>query len=254
MIPLPASYLSRPIAHRGLHDRAAGRPENSRSAVQAAQAAGYGIEIDLQLSADGEAMVFHDYELSRLTSEKGAVRQRSAKELGQIRLLDAEDGIPTLPEVLAMVSGSVPLLIELKDQDGALGPNVGPLETRVAELLSDYSGDAAVMSFNPHAVARLAELLPDRARGLVTDPFLPEDWPVPLARLEELREIGDLERVGGSFISHNKSDLTAASVARLKASGVTILTWTIRNAAEEAEARQVADNVTFEGYLAALPA
>ena len=122
---LPPSFLAAPIAHRALHDRAAGRPENSVEAIEAAIAAGYGIEIDLQLSADGRAMVFHDYDLARLTGEKGAIQRRSASELGAIRLLGGVTGIPTLPQVLDLVAGRVPLLIELKDQDGALGAAVG---------------------------------------------------------------------------------------------------------------------------------
>ena len=100
MAPLPAAFLTRPIAHRALHDRAARRPENSRAAIRAAIAAGYGIEIDLQLSADGVPMVFHDETLDRLTAERGPVRARSARELGEIRLKGSEDRIPTLAQVL----------------------------------------------------------------------------------------------------------------------------------------------------------
>ena len=156
-VPLPESFLKAPLAHRAYHDRSARRPENSRAAVRAAVAAGYGIEIDLQLSSDGQAMVFHDYDLKRLTGHGGRVRARTAAELGAIRLLDAEDGIPTLAEVLAIVGGRVPLLIEIKDQDGAMGPGVGPLEKATARALQDYRGDIALMSFNPHSVAALAE-------------------------------------------------------------------------------------------------
>ena len=105
---LPPEFLSHPLAHRALHDRAKGRPENSRAAIRAAVAAGYGIEIDLQLSADGVAMVFHDEELGRLTEATGWVNQRSAAALGALRLRDAADGIPTLAEVLALIAGAVP--------------------------------------------------------------------------------------------------------------------------------------------------
>lgn len=250
-IALPAEFLARPIAHRAYHDRKAGRPENSPSAVRAAVAAGYGIEIDLQPSADGVPMVFHDYDLRRLTGVAGRVRGLSAAELGATRLLDGEDGIPTLAEVLEIVAGRVPLLIELKDQDGAMGPGVGPLEEATAAVLRGYAGPVAVMSFNPHAVAAFHAAAPEVAVGLTTSAYRAEDWPLlPAARRDALRGIADYGRVGASFISHEASDLAAPRVAELKAQGAAILCWTIRSAEAEAEARKVAQNVTFEGYPA----
>lgn len=247
---LPASFLTRPIAHRALHDVADGRPENSRAAIRAAIAAGYGIEIDVQLSADNAAMVFHDYALERLTGDKGAVRLRDASDLARITLTGGNEGIPSLLEVLDLVAGQVPLLIELKDQDGGMGPNIGPLEEATAEALRSYTGDVALMSFNPHAIARMAELLPDIPRGLVTSAYRYDDWPLSKARCDELREIPDYDRVGASFISHEVDDLARPRVAELKQAGAMICCWTVRDAATEAEARKVADNVTFEGYLA----
>ncbi|MFY0635675.1 MAG: phosphodiesterase [Vannielia sp.] len=249
---LPAAFLTRPIAHRGYHDRAAGRAENSRAAFAAAMEAGYGIELDLQPSKDGVPMVFHDYALSRLTGETGPVAQRSAEELGQIMLTGGGEGIPTLAEVLALVEGRVPLLIEIKDQDGALGPDVGRLERATAEVLKGYRGDVALMSFNPHSMAAMAEALPDVPRGLVTDDYRPEDWEtIPEARRAELRGIPDYGSVGACFISHRHGALGDARVVELKAQGAEILCWTIRSAAEEAAARKIAANVTFEGYAAA---
>lgn len=251
MAPLPGAFLSCPIAHRALHDRAAGRPENSRAAVRAAVAAGYAIEIDLQPSADGVPMVFHDYDLRRLTGVPGRVRGLSAAELGATRLLDAEDGIPTLAEVLEIVGGKVPLLIELKDQDGAMGPEVGPLEAATARVLAGYAGPVAVMSFNPHAIAAFHAAAPDVAVGLTTSAYRAEDWPLLPAKVREaLREIPDYDRVGASFISHEAADLGARRVAELQAQGAAVLCWTIRSTDAEAAARKVAQNVTFEGYLA----
>lgn len=253
--PLPAGFLRRPIAHRALHDRAAGRPENSPAAIRAAIEAGYGIEIDLQLASDGVPMVFHDETLERLTAETGPVSARTAAELGRIRLRDGADTIPTLAEVLALVGGRVPLLIEIKDQDGALGPAVGALEAATARLLADYAGPVAVMSFNPHAIAELARLAPAVPRGLVTSAYDPAEWaPLPAATCAHLRAIPDFDRVGASFISHEAEDLHRPRVAELKAQGAAILCWTIRSPKDEAAARQVAENVTFEGYRAALPA
>jgi len=248
---LPAAFLAAPLAHRGLHARAAGRIENSRAAFAAAIAAGYGIEMDIQASSDGEAMVFHDDEMPRLTGLPGLVRDYVAAQLGATPLLGGGESVPTLAEVLALVAGRAPLLIEIKDQDGALGPDVGPLEQRVADLLSRYDGPVALMSFNPHSVAALAEAAPGRPRGLTTCAFDGADWSLPDYRRAELAALSDAERTGASFVSHDRRDLANPALARLKAEGLPVLTWTVRSPAEEAAARAVADNITFEGYLPA---
>ena len=249
---LPRAFLAAPIAHRGLHDRAAGIVENSRAAAEAAIAAGYGIELDVQEAADGEAMVFHDDEMPRLTGAPGLVSDYTAAALGRIALLGGGETVPSLAEFLALVAGRAPLLIEIKDQDGALGPDVGRLEARVAALLAAYDGPAALMSFNPHSVAALAGLAPDRPRGLTTCGFDAADWSLPDYRRAELAALADAERTGAAFVSHDHRDLANPALARLKAEGLPILTWTIRSPAEEAEARRVADNITFEGYRPAI--
>lgn len=251
---LPSAFLNTPIAHRALHDISDGRPENSSAAIRAAVAAGYGIEIDLQLTADAQAVVFHDYDLARLTEQAGPVRQLTAAEACQISLNHGDgETIPTLPEVVKIVNGQVPLLIEIKDQDGGMGANIGPLEQATAEALRGYCGPVAVMSFNPHSVGRMAELAPDLPRGLVTGRFDPAEWPLPVTICERLREIPDFLSSKANFISHDKNDLSSARVAELRCDGTPVLCWTIRSPKEEAEARRFADNVTFEGYLASHP-
>ncbi|PKQ12430.1 MAG: phosphodiesterase [Alphaproteobacteria bacterium HGW-Alphaproteobacteria-1] len=255
MSALPEAFRRLPIAHRALHDVTAGRPENSRAAIRAAIAAGYGIEIDLQPSRDGRAMVFHDYDLGRLTSETGPVRGRDAAELAQIPLRGADEGIPDLPEVLALVAGRVPLLIELKDQHGQMGVTDGVLEASTAEALKGYAGPVALMSFNPEMVVAMAALSPDLPRGIVTCAYTPDDW--PLLREEtraRLRCIPDYDRAGASFVSHDVTDLANPRLAELRAQGAAILCWTVRSREVEARARQVADNITFERYLADIPA
>jgi glycerophosphoryl diester phosphodiesterase len=227
--------------------------ENSRAAAEAAIAAGYGIELDVQMTADGEAVVFHDDAMPRLTGEPGLVRDYSVAALGRIGLKDGAETVPTFAEFLALVAGRVPLLVEVKDQDGALGPDVGALEARVAALLAGYPGEAALMSFNPHSVATFASLAPDRPRGLTTCAFDTADWSLPDYRRAELAALTAAGRTGSAFVSHDRKDLDNPAVARLKAEGLPILTWTVRSAGQEAEARRVADNVTFEGYRAALP-
>lgn len=248
---LPQSFVSTPFAHRALHDVADGRPENSRAAIRAAIAAGYGIEIDVQLSGDGAAMVFHDYHLERLTDVQGAVQLLTADALKATPLRGGNEGIPDLPEVLRIVAGQVPLLIELKDQDGAMGPRVGALERATAQALMGYAGDVAVMSFNPHSVAAMQVLAPDVPRGLTTSAYRPDDWPLSEEICAILRGIHDYDRVGATFISHEVDDLERARVTELKKAGAVVNCWTVRSAAQEAVARQVADTITFEGYLAA---
>jgi glycerophosphoryl diester phosphodiesterase len=250
---LPPEFLTVPIAHRALHDARAERAENSLEAVKAAVEAGYGIEVDVQLTASGEAVVFHDETLSRLTAETGAVRDR---RLGEMTELPLKGGgtIPALTDVLWAVAGRVPLLIEVKDQDGRMGPSIGELEQAVAIDLASYEGPVAVMSFNPHSVDALRHYAPSVPRGLTTCSWRPEDWPdlTEETRLR-LREIPDFVSTGAAFISHEARDLQRPRVRELKAAGVPILCWTIRSPEAEAEARKIADNVTFEGYLAARP-
>jgi glycerophosphoryl diester phosphodiesterase len=214
-------------------------------------AAGYGIELDVQLSGDGEAMVFHDETLDRMTAEAGALAGRGAAELGRIALRDSDDMIPTLREVLNSVAGRVPLLIEVKDASEALERSDGRLEQAVARALQGYVGPVAVMSFNPASVARLAAAAPDLPRGLTTEGFSAADYPALAAPLRErLRAIADYDAVGASFISHGFRDLGMERVAALKRQGAGILCWTIRSPEDEAAARKVAQNITFEGYAA----
>jgi len=247
---LPKAFFDRPIAHRGLHDVTDGRPENSLTAFRAAIEHGFGIELDLQISKDGRAMVFHDYDLQRLAGTSGAMCQRTADELADIPLTGGSEGIPTLADVLKLVDGQVPLLIEIKDQDLRLGPNVGALEDATAKDLTAYSGPAALMSFNPHSVMHMASLCPSIPRGLTTCNYDKDDWLlVPDARREELASIPDYERTGACFISHQQDQLDSPRVRDLKANGAAIFCWTIRSADQEATARKIADNVTFEGYM-----
>jgi len=251
MTALPPAFLQTPLAHRGLHDRASGLVENSRDAFEAAITAGFGIELDVQLSADGQAMVFHDYDLARLTGQSGAVQQTSGAALEQMRLTDSANRIETLPSILDQIAGRVPLLIELKDQDGAMGVNIGALENATVDALADYSGPVALMSFNPHSTGMLHNLLPDLPCGIVTSAYDPDAWPLPKAVCAHLRDIPDFEGSGASFISHEVADLDRPRVAELKAQGASILCWTVRSQEQAEEALKIAQNITFEEFLPA---
>lgn len=252
---LPAAFLGPPIAHRGLHDRRAGRIENSRAAVAAAAACGYAVEIDVRMSADGEAMVFHDAGLSRLTDETGPLCERSADDLGRTRLKGADETIPTLAEILAVIAGRVALLVEIKDQGERLDDTgVGPLEARVAALLSRYDGPVAAMSFNPASVAAFGAAAPSIPRGLVAGgPLCFEGVGLTRARRAALAALSAYDASGACFVSYDHRALPTPETTRLRESGAPVLCWTVRSAAQEAEARRSADNVTFEGYRAEIP-
>lgn len=245
---LPDTFLDRPLAHRALHDDT--MAENSLEAVRAAVEHGYGIEIDIQPSKDGVPIVFHDYDMARLTGVAGPIAQMHSAALGGIGLLGGGT-IPTLAQVLDVVAGQAPLLIEIKDQDGALGPNVGPLENAVANDLKGYKGDVALMSFNPNSVAACQTFAPDIPRGITTCSYPAQDWPtVPKAVRYAQALIPDFDRVGACFISHQQDDLASPHVIKLQDRGVPILCWTVRSPEIEARARKIADNITFEGYRA----
>lgn len=248
MMGLHPDFLRLPVAHRGLHD--AGLPENSMAAFRAAIAAGYGIECDIQRAMDSTPMVFHDYELARLTDiANGTVASSTPAQLAKLHLLDSDETIPTLAEMLAEVAGRVPLLIEIKDPTIDSGADVGLLPGRVAEELRGYGGPVAVMSFNPHVIAAFHKAAPDVAVGLTTCGYDEADWPMlDEATRKRLAAIEDFDAVGASFISHDRGDLGNPAVTALKARGVPVLCWTVRSPEQEAEARRVADNITFEQY------
>lgn len=252
---LPEGFLARPFAHRGLHDKQAetnDRPENSLSAIRAAVEAGYGIEVDLQLSADGHAMVFHDDLLDRMTDTSGPIRERMRAELRRMPLLGTGDTIPTLGEMLELVAGKVPLLIELKDQDGSLGPDIGTLEAAVVADLEGYDGPFALMSFNPYTVIDLRRIAPDIPRGLTTESFPTHDWPaVPEAHRAALRRIEWGEESGASFLSHDVRDLDNPAVAEARAAGLDLLCWTVRSQEQADEALKTVDAITFEAFTPA---
>ena len=251
---LSQTFLGPPIAHRGLHNANERCYENSRTAVLGAMKAGYCIEIDLQLSCDGHAMVFHDYILDRMTSQSGPIKQLPAKKLEQIFLADSSDTIMQLSTLLKLVSGRTPLLLELKVEGQYLVSTTGTLEKAVALALEGYEGPVAVMSFNPASVKTMAICAPDITRGLTTEAFKAgECSEVKGQKLQNLRSIEDYDAIQASFISHDFEDLASHCLDGIKASGDPILCWTVKTREDEKTARKTADNITFENYLPDLP-
>ncbi|HYN47127.1 MAG TPA: glycerophosphodiester phosphodiesterase family protein [Allosphingosinicella sp.] len=225
--------IARPFAHRGLHGP--GRPENSRAAFEAAIAAGHGIELDVQASADGGAVVFHDYALERLTEGHGEVRSLSAADLGRVRLKDSDETIPTLAEILALVGGRAPLLIEVKSPDR----RVAALSRAILRALDGYHGPVAIMSFNPEIEHRFARHAPERLRGLVVTEA-GRKWRGALSRHLALW------RAKPDFLAYDIRDLPSRFAERARAGGMKVLTWTCRTLADRARAAEHADQIIYE--------
>jgi glycerophosphoryl diester phosphodiesterase len=226
--------ISRPVAHRGLHDAATGVIENTPSAIAAAAAAGYAIEVDLQVTAEGDAVVHHDAALGRLTQGSNALAALTVDELKRVAFKATADRMITLGELCDLVAGRVALVLELK----SLGDRDPRLPRRVAQVLESYPGPTALMSFDPWPVAALREFAPARPRGLVaTRERRPAAW------------INAMITARFNFIAYAVVDLPAAvpGLARRWA-GVPVLTWTVRTDAERRCASRFADQMIFEGF------
>ena len=230
-----------PIAHRGLWGVDA--PENSLGAFQAACHAGYGIELDVQLSADGEAMVFHDLTLERMTGVEGRLADHHTAELAELKLNGGEETIPTLAEALTLVGHRALVLIELKTPYG----DVGPLEKRVSEILIDHNGPTAVIGFNPYSHAWFAERFPGVLRGL--DSYSYDR--APHMTEAQRRSFAALEHVAIAkphFLALGLDMLPSDHAARHRAEGLPIVAWTVREPTQWEAVRDGCDNLIFEGY------
>lgn len=242
------SWLTeRPVAHRGLHDRNAGRIENSASAIRAAVERNFAIEVDLQMAADAVPMVFHDTSLDRLTFEAGRVRDWSSNALRQVVLSGSTDTIPTFADLLAMVAGSVPLVVELKPH----GPRNAELAARVAADLQGYSGPVALMSFDPDLVSEIGRSAPGLPRGIVADATRdPVSWSgVTTMERFGLRHLLHIPRTRPHFIAYDCRALPAPGPFLWSLLlGLPVLTWTVRDHAEMKRVGRWAGQIIFEGF------
>jgi len=231
------------IAHRGLWSPD-GAPENSLAAFHAACAGGYGIELDVQLSADGEAMVFHDDDLERMTGVAGRLCDRTTADLAELRLKGADERIPTLGETLALVGHQAMVHIELKTPYG----HVGPLEQRVHEIIIDHAGPVCVIGFNPYSHAWFAERFPGVLRGLDSysyrkAPHMAEAQRASFARLEHVAIAKP------HFLALGVDMLPSDLAARHRARGMPVVAWTVRSAEQWDQVRAGCDNLIFEGFV-----
>jgi glycerophosphoryl diester phosphodiesterase len=246
----PAWLTARPIAHRGLHNRADGIVENSPTAAKAAVAGKFAIECDVQLTRDGEVVVFHDFTLDRLTSAKGDIGAETAAHLAGISLKDAKaaDTIISLGSFIDLIAGKVPLVIEIKSRfDGDLR-----LTRRVAEIIAGRPEPLSLKSFDPRIVAALRMISPDRPRGIVA--MAQYEYP-DYARIsaEEKHARANLlhfDEMQPDFISWNVKDLPHCGPHLCRVGlGLPVMTWTVRTADDRARAARYADQIVFEGFV-----
>jgi len=247
-VPATLDWLTaRPIAHRGLHDAAHGIIENTAAAVRAAIEGGYGIEVDLQISADGEAMVHHDDVLGRLTDGSGRLDRLSAAELKRVAFRGSVERMMTLGDLCDLVGGRVAMLLELKSRfDGD-----GRLPARVAAVLSEYRGPVAPMSFDPLQLRVLRQKAPRLPRGIAAAKYRPHPYwdQMPAWLRHGMGSLLPALTARPQFVAYAVGDLPA--LAPLFARHILclpLLTWVVRTDAEQRRAARWADQVIFEGF------
>jgi glycerophosphoryl diester phosphodiesterase len=223
-------------AHRGLHGP--GVPENSSGAFSGAIERGLGIECDVQRSSDGQAMVFHDWELDRLTGETGPTDKRSADQLGRIALAESGDHIPTLRKVLDQVGGRVPILIEVKSRRDK---PVEPLCLAVRRALEGYLAPHAVMSFDPRISAWFVRNSPRTVRGLVVTEEDDKSFS------GQIRRHLSLWHARPDFLAYDIRDLPSSFAAAQRLRGLPVTTWTVRDPELLRRAADHADAPIAEG-------
>lgn len=239
--------IARPIAHRGLHDAARGIIENTAGAISAAIAANYAIEIDVQASRDGEAMVHHDDVLGRLTEGEGRLDAFGAAELKRVRFRGSEERMMTLGELCDLVGGRVTMLVEMKSRfDGD-----ARLPVRVAAVLSGYRGPAAPMSFDPQQLAVLRDKAPRLPRGIVAAKYRPHPYwdRMPFWTRHGMGALMTALTSRPQFVAYGVGDLPAlAPLLARHVFGLPLLTWAVRTQAERDTAARFADQMIFEGF------
>ncbi|MGO4717029.1 glycerophosphodiester phosphodiesterase [Bradyrhizobium sp. 2TAF24] len=244
----PDWLTARPVAHRGLHDRARGIIENMPAAAAAAAARGFAIEVDIQLSADGEAMVHHDAALGRLTEGTGKLADLTAAQLKAVAFRDTTDRMMTLSDLCTLVAGRVPLVIEVKS--AFTGDR--RLVRRMAQVLAEYSGPAVAMSFDPDQVLAVREIAPSLPRGIVAQRSYDDDYwqHLPLAQRNAMLGLRHGFHTQPHFVAYWIEQLPAPApwIAR-NVFGCPLLTWTVRTTEQRQRAARHADQMIFEGFV-----
>jgi glycerophosphoryl diester phosphodiesterase len=240
----------RPIAHRGLHNPAERRIENTLSAIRAAMERGFACEVDIQLTGDGEAVVHHDERLGRLTAGSARLLDLEAAELARVDFLGGDDHIPTLQELFDCVAGRVPLIVEIKaGLDAAVDKR---LTARFVEVARHYDGPLAAMSFEPAVVAELRRLAPEIIRGVVADNTrsMKHYGHLSAAARFVRRHLLHVPETQPHFVSYCVDHLPAPGPWFFRrVLGRPVITWTVRRPDQAERTRRYADQMTFEGFV-----
>ena len=228
--------LNKPIAHRGLWGK--DLIENSLSAYKNAVDNGYPIEIDLYSSADGVLFSFHDALLKRMTGSDGLIYEKTAKQLKSLHLLDSNEEIPTFDEVLSLINGKVPLLIELKDQ-----PDKTYVD-KVVERLKTYNGEFAIQSFNPLYIKRVKKLAPEFIRGILATKTHSKHLPFIKRQIVKNMLLNFI--IKPDFISYSFEDLP---LRKSKLKKTPLISWTITSQVDYEKVKPFVKNIIFEHFI-----
>lgn len=236
-------YKTKMYAHRGLHNDE--RAENSMSAFKAAVDSGYGIELDIRLSKDGKLVVFHDDTLDRVCGREGRVIDFTAEELATFSLNGTGEGVPLFSDVLSVIDGKVPLLVEIKEN-----PGDNSVSLAACEMLKDYKGNYIIESFNPLSLRTVKKNMPHIPRGILSHRYYAyEPYRKPLYFLLQALLFNFTCRPAFIAYDHKDSKALSLRIAR-RLFGVITFAWTVRSAEEEKSAKENGfDSVIFENYI-----
>lgn len=231
------------LAHRGLHDAEKGIPENSLAAFEAACQAGYGMELDVQLTKDDQLVVFHDDNVQRMTGVDGNIQEMTLEELRSLKLLGTAEGIPTFREVLDLVAGRGALLVELKNC-----PRIDRLVELAMAELSAYQGDYLVESFNPLALEPLKKSYPAVVRGQLVSRFNAVE-PDALGRFVLSSLLLDWISRPDFVAFDQRMNYGFTIWVQRTVFKVPLAVWTVRSQADFARLAPGVQMVIFEGFL-----
>lgn len=238
----PVWLTSTPIAHRGLHDLSAGRPENSLAAFDAAAGKGYPCELDVQLTDSGELIVLHDFDTRRATGRAGRTAALTADDLPGTRLFGTGERVPTLAQVIACVRGRIPLQVEIKR---AAGDRPRALVASVLAALKQGGGEYAISSFDPFVVYQLRAARSPYPVGQIAGLLARQ----PFHRRVIGRYMPGNVITRPDFLSYELAGLPSAVAEIWRGRGTPVLAWGVRSPGDEARARKHADNIIFDDYL-----